>query len=264
MFGKQKKCRPPPSRLSVELHSTTDADEVAKLSKLRCPSGTPLHHIRSQAPSVDRLKQHVLTDDVWLCDHVLACSECGAEIAVTSTRPGDLPSPNNSAFKSKPRADVYIVQHKLLPISLFRYPDRTLGELIEEPTIFGQSLLKEARIAIGANSGANDPILHSDHLSLFPNVETVLVAFSLPRAMGEAYFALAGYDRRTSKAYYFVSERTVPSESPHSRHRAVLGRWTTKGGESTPSIRFNMGNLPSVDDEAFVAIVKEILERELG
>lgn len=261
MFGNRKRCPQPALQQLGMLKVTGDLEERSKIQKLKCPKGFRLTYLKTRSPSSSEFRRLGISDDVWVQEHVLTCNECNSEICVATARPGNLPAPSQSAVKSKPRADIYLVQHRLLPFALFHQPANLIGQLVESPVECGQAFLEAARNVSPTRSDTNNPLLHTERLDLLPDVETILITFSLPRAIGEGYFGMACFDRRKRNPQYFISERSVGLEPSESRHRAILGGWTPIGGNKNPDTHLNMGDLPDVSEETFTIAVKQRLEK---
>ena len=127
-----KKCATPPARLDRIFSASDNDGERRAIAALRCPSGAPLKYVTSRPPNCGALAAATMSDkELWMHDHVMTCTRCGAQSVATFSRPGDQPPPSGVAVRSQPRPERYLVQHRLLPYALFSNPSTIISRLTD-------------------------------------------------------------------------------------------------------------------------------------
>jgi hypothetical protein len=248
----EKKCAAPPQRLGDLARASTNENERAALSSLRCPSGAPLKYRTSRPPLASLMTKLALgSEQLWVCDHVLSCTRCNAEVVAAFSRPGDQSPPGNVHVRSKPRPDRYVLQHVVLPRAVFSNPSDTIRRLIDDGPQFGDQLYDLGCRQLRMVPSAKGAISKTHRLNPSSRPLAVAIEFEPPRSGGEAYFALVALKSANDAPNYYLCERTMTLTEGTVGAAGMLSGWFA-GDTGEPDVRASFGGMSRVDLHYFV------------
>jgi hypothetical protein len=251
MFGAWK-CAAPPARLKRTISVSDDDRERRAVAALRCPRGARLKHLKSRPPSCKALAEAAKEGrHLWMHDHVVVCTRCGADSVATFARPGDQPPPSGFAVRSKPRPERYLVQYVLLPLEIFSYPSETLRLLLEDRVAFGERLHHTACRQLRINEDGGPPIRDAMQIETDRFAIAVAIEFATPRAPGEAYYALATREHANDAPTYYICERSGDDSDTPIGSTAMLCSLSADA-KNKPDVLIKFGELSQVDLQCFV------------
>jgi hypothetical protein len=251
MFG-ARKCAVPPARQKRTFSASDNDGERRAIAALRCPSGARLKYVTSRPPSCKALADATKAGrQLWMHDNVVICTRCGADSVATFSRSGDQPPPNGVAVRSQPRPERYLVQYALLPLAIFDNPSVTLKRLLEGDVAFGVRLHAKACRELRIKQNSDPPIESATQIKTDRFAIAVAIEFAVPRAPGEAYYALAALKGASDTPVYYVCERSSDYSDAPIGSAAMLCSLIA-GVDKKPDMNLKFCELSQVDFRYFI------------